>query len=96
MPALLEKLAAQSDVLTFDWENISGRALAPLEKLTPIRPPRAALEVSQDRLAREGAVQAPENSGRRACRGRQRASDLERAGSKLGRPGHSQDPAPGL
>jgi 5-(carboxyamino)imidazole ribonucleotide synthase len=48
--ALLAELASKSDVVTFDWENISGRALAPLEKLTRIRPPRAALEVSQDRL----------------------------------------------
>ena len=49
--AQLTALAACSDVLTFDWENISGRALAPLEKLTLVRPPRAALEASQDRLA---------------------------------------------
>jgi 5-(carboxyamino)imidazole ribonucleotide synthase len=50
-PAQLAALAACSDVLTFDWENISGQALAPLERLTQIRPPRAALEVSQDRIA---------------------------------------------
>ena len=49
--AQLAALAASSDVLTFDWENISGKALAPLEKLTKVRPPRAALEVSQDRLS---------------------------------------------
>lgn len=49
--AQLAALASCSDVLTFDWENISGCALAPLEKLTRIRPPRAALEASQDRLA---------------------------------------------
>ncbi len=49
--AQLAALAANSDVLTFDWENISGSALAPLEKLTQVRPPRAALEVSQDRLS---------------------------------------------
>jgi 5-(carboxyamino)imidazole ribonucleotide synthase len=48
--ALLAELASRSDVVTFDWENISGNALAPLEKLTVIRPPRTALEVSQDRL----------------------------------------------
>jgi 5-(carboxyamino)imidazole ribonucleotide synthase len=48
--AQLAVLAAQSDVLTFDWENISGNALKPLEKLTKLRPPRAALEVSQDRI----------------------------------------------
>jgi 5-(carboxyamino)imidazole ribonucleotide synthase len=49
--AQLAALAACSDVLTFDWENISGKALAPLEQLTRVRPPRAALEVSQDRLS---------------------------------------------
>jgi 5-(carboxyamino)imidazole ribonucleotide synthase len=50
-PALLAELASRSDVVTFDWENISGAALEPLEKITRVRPPRAALEVSQDRLA---------------------------------------------
>jgi 5-(carboxyamino)imidazole ribonucleotide synthase len=49
--ARLAELASRSDVLTFDLENISGGALAPLEKITQVRPPRAALEVSQDRLA---------------------------------------------
>lgn len=48
---LLAELAARSDVVTFDWENISGSALKPLEKITQVRPPRAALEISQDRLA---------------------------------------------
>jgi 5-(carboxyamino)imidazole ribonucleotide synthase len=47
----LAALAACSDVVTFDWENISGKALRPVEKLTRVRPPRAALEVSQDRLS---------------------------------------------
>jgi 5-(carboxyamino)imidazole ribonucleotide synthase len=47
----LAELASRSDVVTFDWENISGGALKPLEKITHVRPPRAALEVSQDRLA---------------------------------------------
>jgi len=49
-PARLAELAARSDVLTFDWENISGAALAPLERLIAIRPSPAALKVSQDRL----------------------------------------------
>jgi 5-(carboxyamino)imidazole ribonucleotide synthase len=49
--SLLAELASRSDVVTFDWENISGGALEPLEKITRIRPPRAALEVSQDRLS---------------------------------------------
>jgi 5-(carboxyamino)imidazole ribonucleotide synthase len=50
-PARLTELATASDVVTFDWENLPGAALAPLETLTMIRPPRGALEVSQDRLA---------------------------------------------
>jgi 5-(carboxyamino)imidazole ribonucleotide synthase len=50
-PELLSELASRSEVVTFDWENISGAALKPLEKITHVRPPRAALEVSQDRLA---------------------------------------------
>jgi 5-(carboxyamino)imidazole ribonucleotide synthase len=49
--ARLNELASRSDVVTFDWENISGSALEPLEKITRVRPPRAALEVSQDRVA---------------------------------------------
>lgn len=48
--AQLAELAACSDLLTFDWENVSGAALKPLEKLTTIRPGAAALEASQDRL----------------------------------------------
>ncbi len=48
--ARLAELAAGSDVVTFDWENVAGAALAPLERLTAVRPPRIALEVSQDRL----------------------------------------------
>jgi 5-(carboxyamino)imidazole ribonucleotide synthase len=49
-PALLRELAARSDVLTFDWENISGAALAPLESSVAIHPSPAALKVSQDRF----------------------------------------------
>lgn len=49
-PALLVELASGSDVLTFDWENISAAALAPLSKLTSIRPAIKALQISQDRL----------------------------------------------
>ncbi len=50
-PALLAELARRSEVVTFDWENIAGSALEPLEKITRVLPPRAALQVSQDRLA---------------------------------------------
>jgi len=54
-PQKLDELARRSDVVTFDWENISGSALAPLKDITEVRPPRAALEVSQDRI-REKAL----------------------------------------
>ena len=49
-PVKLEDLARASEVVTFDWENIRGEVLQPIESLTAVRPPRAALEVSQDRL----------------------------------------------
>ena len=54
----LMELAERSEVLTFDWENISGAALAPLEKATNIRPPRKALEISQDRLLEKALFQS--------------------------------------
>jgi 5-(carboxyamino)imidazole ribonucleotide synthase len=83
--SLLAELARSSDVLTFDWENISAAALEPLQKRVPIRPPIAALEVSQDRL-REKALfsalkipttdHAPIDS----------RSDLQRALASLGLP----------
>jgi 5-(carboxyamino)imidazole ribonucleotide synthase len=79
----LEELASRSDVLTFDWENIAGRALAPLEKLTVIRPPRAALEVSQDRLQEKAlfsALRIP-TTAHAAVDSKQ---DLVRATAKLG------------
>jgi 5-(carboxyamino)imidazole ribonucleotide synthase len=57
-PRKLMELAERSDVVTFDWENISGAALAPLEKATSIRPPRKALEISQDRLLEKALFQS--------------------------------------
>lgn len=48
--ALLEQLARRSDVLTFDWENVSVAALRALRARTRICPPLAALAASQDRV----------------------------------------------
>jgi 5-(carboxyamino)imidazole ribonucleotide synthase len=48
---LLAELARRSDVLTFDWENVSVASLAKLARRVPIQPPLAALAMSQDRLA---------------------------------------------
>jgi 5-(carboxyamino)imidazole ribonucleotide synthase len=82
----LATLAASSDVLTFDWENIPGRALAPLEQLTLVRPPRAALEVSQDRLA-EKALFTQLRIPVAAHAAIDSKDELLRAARKLGLPG---------
>jgi 5-(carboxyamino)imidazole ribonucleotide synthase len=84
--AQLEALAAGSDVLTFDWENIPGKALAPLEKLTRVRPPRAALEVSQDRVA-EKALFSKLRIPVAAHAAIDSREQLIRAARKLGLPG---------
>ncbi len=46
----LARLARASEVLTFDWENISVEALRKLPKSTRICPPVAALAAAQDRV----------------------------------------------
>jgi 5-(carboxyamino)imidazole ribonucleotide synthase len=84
--AKLADLAARSDVVTFDWENISGGALAPLEKLTRVRPPRAALELSQDRLS-EKALFSRLRIPVAAHAAIDSQEELIRAARKLGLPG---------
>ncbi|HXA36225.1 MAG TPA: 5-(carboxyamino)imidazole ribonucleotide synthase [Steroidobacteraceae bacterium] len=84
--AQLAALAARSDVLTFDWENIAGSALAPLETLTRVRPPRAALEVSQDRVS-EKALFSRLRIPVAAHAAIDSKEDLIRASRKLGLPG---------
>jgi 5-(carboxyamino)imidazole ribonucleotide synthase len=85
-PRLLRELAARSDVITFDWENIDAAALAPLASTATIRPSAAALDASQDRLvekalfARLGIPVTPHA----AVDSRQ---GLERAIRRLGAPG---------
>jgi len=85
-PGQLAALAACSDVVTFDWENISGEALRPLEKLTRVRPPRAALEVSQDRLS-EKALFSKLRIPVAAHAAIDSKQQLQRAARKLGCPG---------
>jgi len=48
---LLGELARRSDVLTFDWENVSLDSLATLARRVAIHPPLPALAMSQDRLS---------------------------------------------
>ena len=82
----LEALACANQVVTFDWENIAGSALAPLEKLTLVRPPRAALEVSQDRMS-EKALFAKLRIPVAAHAAIDNKDQLQRAIAKLGLPG---------
>jgi 5-(carboxyamino)imidazole ribonucleotide synthase len=84
--ARLAELAARSEVVTFDWENISGAALAPLEKVTLVRPPRAALEVSQDRMS-EKALFSKLRIPVAAHAAIDNRQELIRAARKLGLPG---------
>ncbi len=46
----LREFAAAADVITYEFENIPTSALDLLEQLKPVRPGRAALRISQDRL----------------------------------------------
>jgi 5-(carboxyamino)imidazole ribonucleotide synthase len=46
----LKALAAEMDVVTFEFENVSAEALAALEGPTRVAPPRRALEITQNRL----------------------------------------------
>jgi 5-(carboxyamino)imidazole ribonucleotide synthase len=48
---LLSELARRCDVITFDWENVSVRALRALQGAARICPPLRALAVSQDRVS---------------------------------------------
>ena len=48
---LLRALARGSEVITFDWENISLESLRALGRSAHIAPPLAALAMSQDRIA---------------------------------------------
>jgi 5-(carboxyamino)imidazole ribonucleotide synthase len=47
----LAELAQRSQVLTFDWENVSVAALRALPRSTRICPPIAALAAAQDRVS---------------------------------------------
>ena len=49
-PASLARLAAETDLVTYEFENVPVAALAALAKSRPCHPPVEALRVSQDRL----------------------------------------------
>ena len=49
--AALESFAADVDVVTFEFENVSAAGLDLLDGLVPVRPAPSVLRISQDRLA---------------------------------------------
>ncbi len=49
-PASLERLAAESDLVTYEFENVPVAALQAVAQTRPCHPPVEALRVSQDRL----------------------------------------------
>ena len=49
-PDALGRLAEGADVVTYEFENVPVAAAAALAERVPVRPPPAALEVTQDRL----------------------------------------------
>ncbi len=46
----LDRFARSVDVVTYEFENVPAAALDVIEAIVPVRPGRAALETSQDRL----------------------------------------------
>jgi len=83
---LLRALAAKSEVITFDWENISVESLRALGRSTRISPPLAALEISQDRIAEKRLFERLSIPTTRYAAVDSRAG-LERALKKVGLPG---------
>ncbi|MFT3907372.1 MAG: 5-(carboxyamino)imidazole ribonucleotide synthase [Steroidobacteraceae bacterium] len=87
-PALLGDLLRQSEVVTFDWENISVAALRAALRMhqTRVAPPLKALEIAQDRLAEKRCF---ERLGIPTTRYRAVASRaaLVRATEEIGLPG---------
>jgi 5-(carboxyamino)imidazole ribonucleotide synthase len=57
-PAGLDELAAASDVITYEFENVPVAAARHLGALKPVFPPPAALEMAQDRLIEKTSLNA--------------------------------------
>jgi 5-(carboxyamino)imidazole ribonucleotide synthase len=83
---LLRTLARRSEVITFDWENVSVAALRALQKDVRICPPLAALAASRDRVSEKRLferLRIPTTRWRAVDSRRQ----LERAVHDIGLPG---------
>lgn len=57
-PAALRAFAAQVDVITFEFENVSAEGLDLLASLRPVRPGADVLRISQDRIAEKSFLNA--------------------------------------
>ena len=57
-PEMLRAFAAQVDVVTFEFENVSAAGLDLLASLKPVRPSPEVLRISQDRAAEKAFVNA--------------------------------------
>ncbi len=57
-PAALRDFAAQVDVVTFEFENVSAAGLDLLASLRPVRPAPGVLRISQDRVAEKSFLNA--------------------------------------
>ena len=85
-PALLDEIAARSEVVTFDWENVPAEALERLAQRTRIAPPPLALATAQDRLLEKelfARLKVPTNRNRAV----DSLADLRRAAAEIGLPG---------
>jgi len=83
---LLRQLADGNDVVSFDWENVSVRALAAATRGRRVAPPLRALAAAQDRLSEKRAFERLSIPTTRfaAVDSRQQ---LERSVSRIGLPG---------
>ncbi len=84
-PAALRAFAAQADVITFEFENVSAEGLDLLASLKPVRPSPAILRISQDRIAEKSflnGIGVPTAPWREVCS----LGELEAAVAELGLP----------
>ncbi len=86
--ALLRRLARRSEILSFDWENVSVAALRAATRGLPTRisPPLRALATGQDRLAEKRLFERLKIPTTRYAAIGSRAA-LERACARIGLPG---------
>ncbi len=84
-PDALCAFAAEVDVITFEFENVSAEGLDLLASLKPVRPSPAILRISQDRLAEKSFLNGAGVATAPWCRVDSPAA-LAEAASRLGLP----------